>query len=432
MDLIKPAFLILKYFYENPKKNLKLILSSHLERMGINNNQGITRTVYGVVRKEQIIQHIVEKCSQRETSRIDPDVLILLKIGIYLLLFSRSYPDHAVVNEVVNSIPGSARKFLNANLRTIIKEKDSIETMIENLQELPIKYSVSDFLIKNLNYLSTNLEEDLEYLNREPRFHLRVNTNRLNFEQVREMLSDLMIDFKELKAFDCFEVKSLNKEIKGLLNSQFFYVQNTSSQLVSIIASKFCQGPVLDCCAAPGTKSVTLSLLRPGLKIIANDLKIIRTKLMQNFTREMELPNIYLLASDARNLGIKGDFDFIIVDAPCTSAGTLRKNPDLKLKIDHQTVEKNTDIQVEILRALIPIVKEKGFLLYSVCSFLKEETEDVLDKIIGIGRLETADLSALLNEYGFTYRKGNWGYYLLPDPYLNNDLFYISLLRKNR
>ncbi|MCI0470903.1 MAG: hypothetical protein L0Y73_04535 [Candidatus Aminicenantes bacterium] len=429
MELIRPTFSILKYFYENPLRNLKLIVARQLDNMGLPSNQGVTRTVYGVVRKEQLIGQIIKRCSKRETDDIDPDVLLLLKIGIYLLIFSESYPDHAVVNEIVNFSGKKAKNFLNANLRTVIREKYNIEAMIENLQEYPLKYSISDFLIENLAAISNNLNEDLYYLNQEPRFHLRVNTHKFDYEQVKEALAEITDDFKELKDFTSFEVRSLSKEIKKLVNNQYLYVQNTSSQFVSIIASRYCRERVLDCCAAPGTKAVTLTLLRPGLTVIANDLKIYRTNIMQQFTRDFELPGIYLLASDARQLALKGNFDFIIADAPCSAAGTLRKNPDLKLKINRQIVERNSRIQVDIVKSVLPYLEENGVLLYSVCSFVKEETEDVLHRLDQAVGIETVDISDLLSEYGFEFIRKKWGFYLLPEPFLNNDLFYFALVR---
>jgi 16S rRNA (cytosine967-C5)-methyltransferase len=382
-----------------------------------------------VVRKRQILHEIIKRSSNREISALDQDVLQLLEIGIYLLLFSKSYPDHAVVNEIVNFSDIKAKKFLNGNLRTIIRQKDSIEDMVENLREFPIRYSISDLLIANLSKLSTDLEEDLRYLNREPLFHLRVNTNRLSYEQAKKELGRLIVNFGEFKNFESFEIRSVNKEVKSLLNNRYFHVQNTSSQLVSIIAAKFSRESVLDCCAAPGTKSVTLSILRPELKIFAIDIRMKRMKTMQEFTKDFELSNIHLLVSDARSPGLRGDFDFIIADAPCTSSGTLRKNPDLKLKINEQSVEKNTEIQAGILRTLISFSKKNGFILYSVCSFLKAETEDVLDDLAEMEGFAPIDLSSLLTEYGFKFRKGGWGFYLLPDRKLNNDLFYIALLQ---
>ena len=151
---------------------------------------------------------------------------------------------------------------------------------------------------------------------------------------------------------------------------------------------------------------------------------------MQEFIRNFKLTDIDLLVSDAANPGIGTDFDFIIADAPCTSSGTLRKNPDLKLKIDRPLAAKNAGIQSEILHSLIPFCKENGYILYSVCSFLQEETEDVVAGIEELGNLEPVDLSDLLSEYGFRYSNGEWGFYLLPNRKLNNDIFYISLLKK--
>ena len=90
--MIKPAFTILKHYYEHPEKNLRLVLARHLETVNWRSTQGITRTVYGVVRKEQILHQVIRHTSNRSPDAIDPDALLLLKIGIYLLIFSNSYP----------------------------------------------------------------------------------------------------------------------------------------------------------------------------------------------------------------------------------------------------------------------------------------------------------------------------------------------------
>ncbi len=244
------------------------------------------------------------------------------------------------------------------------------------------------------------------------------------------MLIEFKIDFKELQAFQSFEVKAYGKIIKELLKERFFYVQNTASQVVAVIASSFARGTVMDCCAAPGTKTATLRLLRPGLKIFANDISPQRVQIMKEFIEYFGLKEISILISDIRNRAIKREFEFIMVDAPCTSAGTLRKNPDLKLKIDTQMVEKSAWRQLEILQSLIPCIRQGGYLLYSVCSFVKEETEDILDQFNDCEEFAPIDLAGILDEYGFKYYRGEWGFYLLPNTYLNNDLFYISLLKK--
>ena len=117
MDIFKPSFVVLKRFYKTPEKNLKLILSDFLDREAGEVHQGITRTVYGVIRQERPLDYIIEQFARRKPVHIETDILILLRIGIYLLIFSGSYPDYTVVNEAVHLTRGKAKGFVNAILR---------------------------------------------------------------------------------------------------------------------------------------------------------------------------------------------------------------------------------------------------------------------------------------------------------------------------
>jgi 16S rRNA C967 or C1407 C5-methylase (RsmB/RsmF family) len=176
----------------------------------------------------------------------------------------------------------------------------------------------------------------------------------------------------------------------------------------------------------------------PRWKIYANDIIAKRITLLNNFLAGYGLQNIYPVVSDVKRLELSEELrenvDFVILDAPCTSSGTVRKNPDLKLKIDKDRVQKNAREQYDILKSVIARFP-RSYILYSVCSFIKDETEDVLKAVIegGVGEssgtpVEVMDLAGLLDDYGFTYKKGEYGYYLLPDQVLNNDLFYVCLL----
>jgi 16S rRNA (cytosine967-C5)-methyltransferase len=425
---------VLKRFYNDPGKNLKLLLSGELDKIkDYHKHQAITRTVYGVVRKHQLLEYLVQKLSQRKLKKIQPGVMLLLKIGIYLLIFSKSYPDYAVVNEVVNAAKGQAKNFVNALLRNITTNKIDIMNHLENIRQLNITYSIPEVLIDNLKLISTQLEENLTYLNREPRFHIRVNLKNSSYSEAKQLLKDNKIDFRELEKFYSFEIKQGSQVINRLLAKPRFYFQDTGSQMISIIASKFAGKKVLDCCAAPGTKSVTLSLLNPQLTIYANDINPKRVKLLKDFRSQYDLTRIKPLVSDVKRISFKKDIDFIIVDAPCTSSGTLRKNPDLKIKINSDLINKNAKNQYEIMESITSYFPGPVYILYSVCSFIREETEGVMerlfDKLSLADRFETIDLTLFLEEYGFLFKKAGCGYYLLPSGTLNNDLFYISLLK---
>lgn len=439
MQLLKPAARILKLYNRDPSQNLKLLLSRELDRLGETEKglrHAVTRTVYGVIRRQRLLDHVIRGFSNLKLGKIQTDILVLLRIGAYLMLFSGSYPDYAVVNEAVASVKGNpkAKGFLNALLRNMARDKDRVRASLDSIDDPAVAYSVSDVLVQNLERISTDVNRDLAYMNREPLFHLRINTLRTTTEGAGELLTRQGIAFKELEAFPAFQVKESGQVINSLLESKRFYFQDTASQMISIIAARFARERVLDCCAAPGTKSVTLSLSNPSLTVYANDIHPRRMALMADFIHQYGLTGIRSMVSDSKQLGLKpgGDIDLIMVDAPCTSSGTLRKNPDLKLKIDQEAVERNSREQFAIMTAVMERFPKTKHVLYAVCSFIHEETEGLMERLIredpAAQKYKTADLAPLLEEFGFTYKKGEYGYYLLPSEELNNDLFYVSLL----
>lgn len=432
MDIFKPSFKLLEQYYKAPERNLKRLLANFLDKDTGEAHQGITRTVYGVVRRELTLDFILQQLSRRKPGKIQTDVLILLRIAIYFLIFSGSYPDYAVVNEAVQLTKDKAKGFVNAVLRRCTRDKNNIKSILETIREPHIKYSISPLLIDHLKTISIDVPTVLEYLDREPVFHIRTNQKNFDNEEVKEVLAREQLIFKELKSFNSFEVEGAGgsgTRLRRLLKEKkYFYFQNTASQLISIIAAQFSKEAVLDCCAAPGTKSVTLSLLKPQLTIYANDINVKRIFLLKDFCHDYQLKKIIPLVSDVNTPCFKKNFNFIVLDAPCTSSGTLRKNPDLKLKINQNMVRKHAENQYRMLCSVIDMVSN-GYILYSVCSFMKDETEDVLERIVNRKDWEIIDLSGILEDYGFEYKKAKYGFYLLPDAALNNDLFYISLLR---
>lgn len=439
MQLLKPAAQILEHYYRDTTQNLKLQLSHKLDRLGETEpglRHAVTRTVYGVMRRQRLLDHVIRGYSNRKLGKIQTGILVLLRIGVYLLLYSESYPEYAVVNEAVASAKGSskAKGFLNALLRGIARDKNTILASLEYITDPAVRYSVSDILVENLKQVSSNVNRDLDYLNREPLFHLRIDAKRTSPDEAVELLTQQGIAFKELNVFPAFEIKESGQAIRSLLAGKRFYFQNTASQLISIIAARFARKRVLDCCAAPGTKSVTLSLSNPSLPVVASDIHPRRMSLLADFINEYGITGIQPMVSDAKQLGLKGDtaLDFIIVDAPCTSSGTLRKNPDLKLKIDEAAVERNSMEQLAIMTAILERFPKTKYVLYTVCSFIHDEAEGLMARLTRENpaslKYKSVDLTPLLEEFGFNYTEGTYGYYLLPSEELNNDLFYLSLL----
>ncbi|MCK4836735.1 MAG: hypothetical protein KAT17_08850 [Candidatus Aminicenantes bacterium] len=424
-----PAFQVLSRYYPDPRQNLKLLLNRALENLETGTSQSVTRLVYGVMRRQNTLDYFLANFSKIPLDQIPSENMVLLRMGIFLLIFSDSFPDHAVVNEIVSRCAHSARGFTNAILRNMARNKQQIKLETDRLTDPETKYSISKSLISSLGKLSDHLLQDLDYLNQEPLFHLRTNTCSLSASQLRKQLINEKISFKELKAFHSFEIKNPAKIIRQVLNRGYGYFQNTGSQLVSIIAAHYAREMVLDCCAAPGTKSMTLKLLNRKLKIVSNDIRLKRIQMMKHY-KGYDCPgDAYLMVSDIRESALKNRFDLILADAPCTSSGTLRKNPDLKLKINPPAIREQSDQQFQILKAIIARFS-RAFILYTVCSFIPEETEAVLGRLFpSASGYHTLDLSPLLETFGFRYKKARWGFYLLPDKGLNNDLFYLALIK---
>ncbi len=418
MTYLKISKSILSKYYQDINNNLKLILKNELLHYKSEENSKITNIVYGVVRKERILDFIISRLSKIKTKKIEIGTILLLKIGLFLIYYSESIPNYAIINEIVKLSKHRSKKFINAILRNSIRQKDHLSDDIKD-SKYPIKYSISQELIDNIKLLTNEVNTFLEYLNKEPIFHLLENKANMKLSN-----QDILKPLNLISPLNTYELLKPEKLIKSHLKNSSLYIQNTGSQLISIITSVFASKNVLDYCAAPGTKSITIKNSSKNLNIIANDISFKRI----NLFNKNATPNIQLTTSDILKPAFKDVFDFILIDAPCSSAGTLRKNPDLKTKINQTIIDKNANIQKNILKSILNKFSSK-YILYSVCSFIKSETEDIIENAIKeTKKPKIIDLTDILDKYNFKYKKSKYGYYLLPDHKLNNDLFYISLI----
>ncbi|MEN8223278.1 MAG: RsmB/NOP family class I SAM-dependent RNA methyltransferase [Acidobacteriota bacterium] len=433
MNILTPSFRILNKFFNNRDQNLKLLISRYLnDHPDISRNE-VTRIVYGIARKEKLIEFIASGFVKRKLTGTDKNTLILLYIGIFLIHFSGSYPPYAVVNEIVETAPPRSRGFLNAVLRRVGREQNKIENLIDTIKDPLIKYSVSKEIYENLKMITENTDKSLKYLDAEPVFHVRVNQPDPDHNSAESVLKKKNISCRYIRETGSFEINDAGQMVREVIPEYQFYFQNSGSFAVSAVAASFKGEKILDCCSAPGTKSITLSLLRPEADILSLDINPDRLKLITPFLNSAGINNVALAAGNIISWPIKNIFDIILIDAPCTSAGTLRKNPDLKSKITKKTIEKNSLKQKQILTSVLSRAKKGSVIVYAVCSFIYNETEDVLNHSInesGKDGFEIVDVSKILKKYKLKIHNSEFGTYLLPDNKMNNDLFYISAIRK--
>lgn len=427
MNFITPAASVLREYFADPQTNLRMLLTRFLAHYPGSDKNALTRTVYGVVRKDIALEHVIGLFLKNKNQTPAAATHVFLKIAVFLLLYSDSYPEYAVVNEVVGAVASKEKPFVNAVLRQLLRRKQEVKDRLDRSENPSLKFAISARLLASLQEISAATEADLEYLDREPAFHLRFNPKQMTMDQARQTLAAAGIPCRELPHLDCFETTAAGQVLEKPEQLGGFYVQNTGSQAVALLAAATAKKTVCDVAAAPGGKSLTLACLRPDVEIWASDVSPQRLRLLEQNIRRLRLDSISPFVADIFKYPQGREAaDLVILDAPCTSSGTLRKNPDLKSKIVQETIEKNARQQRLMLASLAERFP-RARLLYAVCSFIREESEGVVEKVATARGLQAVAIQPLLEKYHFRIKQAKYGCYLLPSD-LNNDLFYISLL----
>jgi len=315
----------------------------------------------------------------------------------------------------------------------VSREQPNMEKIINSIQDQTIRYSISKELFENLKRIATEPTGALEYLDSEPVFHVRMNTIDADMDRGIAILEQNNISSKIIEGTGSIEIGNTGEMVRKILPENNFYFQNTGSFAVCAVAASFKAKKILDCCAAPGTKSLTLSLILPDVDITASDINSKRLRLIIPFLNSSGRSKVSLASGDITSVPFKNIFDTILIDAPCTSSGTLRKNPDLKNKIGQENILNNSNRQKNILQAVMDWTKPGSTIIYAVCSFIEDETEQVLNDSLrnsGENDFKILEIEHILSKYGYNMKKGRYGVFLLPHHKLNNDLFYISAIAK--
>lgn len=427
MNFLAPAVSVLVDYYRRPQDNLRLVLARFLRGYGGDDKGALTRTVYGVVRKEIAIDRVIAQFLSKPGQRTPLPTRVLLRIAVFLLLYSDSYPEYAVVNEAVGAAAKREKPFVNAVLRQLLRRRNEVVERLRGSGDPVLAYSISPLLLAGLRRLGAAGDADLEYLDHEPVFHLRFHPGRLTMEEARRRLERAEVPCRELPALGCFETAAAGRFLEEPARLGAFYIQNSGSQAVAFAAAARARDEVCDVAAAPGGKSLTLACLRPELRIRASDVSAARLRLLEQNLRRLGLDNVRVFVADALDYpAAEARADLVILDAPCTSSGTLRKNPDLKSKITPESLRDSAALQRRLLEAVAGRFPS-ALLLYAVCSFMPEEGEEAVAETAALRGFRPVPLAPLLERHGFRVKREKFGVYLLPSD-LNNDLFYMSLL----
>lgn len=344
--------------------------------------------VYGMLRGRGRIDAILADRVRGGLARLDPDVIDLLRLGVYQLTNMGSVPAYAAIAQTVELAKRrhglGASKLVNAVLRRTDRERDELAngTMPSDAVEaLALRYSHPRWLVARwVNRWGEQDTERLLTLNNADA-PIIVRPFGIVREQLEAMLEEAGVHVAEapyvresIAISGGITLTELGAFKKGL-----FFVQDPAATLVSEYAAIPEAAEVADLCAAPGGKSIELS--RTAKKVFAGDKSVQRLQRLLANERRLETTNIYPFVADARNPAIR-PVDAVLIDVPCTGTGTFRRHPDARWRLKVSDLAVMAALQKTILRAASRVVKPGGLLVYSTCSLEPEENDEQIDSFL--------------------------------------------------
>lgn len=347
---------------------------------------------YGVVRNQIFLDYVIDM-HLRTGSKIEKKIRLLLRIALYQVYFLDRIPLHAIVNEAVESAKKISSKgasnLVNGLLRTVIRNKDRAFEILERdpLKKLSIEYS---FPLEWVRYFD-------KQLNREQLIKFLSICNEPAPFVIRACGIDVL-DLKKNLEEEGFETKlgSYSKQSLYIMNPQdiffskpykegYFYVQDEASQMVCSLFENKGAYRGLDICAAPGGKTFQL-MERAQLGVLAADVNKRRMKVLVENKNRLKLPesplDIAIHNASKENPNWENRFDMVIVDAPCSGLGLVRRKPEIKNRISLQDCKDLSKVQLNILENASKTLQVKGELVYSTCTVTLEENEQVLETFL--------------------------------------------------
>ena len=363
----------------------ELLHSDRLAKLSSRDHGLATELVMGVLRWQSLLDQRLAAASSQRLERLDGEVLAALRLGVYQLQFLSRVPAHAAIFESVELVKAarkrSAAPFVNAVLRTIAgagaedilakisKSPDSI-ILAENAAHPPwlVARWTEHYGIEAARQICTHDQKV-------PDTAIHIHDGRSNNGQADAELAAAGVQLSPGRLLSAAR-RVLAGDVTGTRAYQEgrVSIQDEASQLVALLAGR--GERILDCCAAPGSKTALLARRNPGAKVFATELYPHRARLLQSLSH---VPNVRVVAADARQLPFSSTFDRILADVPCSGTGTLARNPEIKWRLKAEDLHDLQSRQVAILRSALAQLAIGGRLVYSTCSLEHEENEAVVE-----------------------------------------------------
>lgn len=428
---------LLKTCFENSSySNILLDKALAESNLSSQDKRFVSSLFYGVIERRITLDAVINKYSKRPVKSLSNDVLQVLRMGIYQILYMDSVPDRAAVFESVKLSKTKKNPalggYVNGVLRAFLRDGKKIPHADGLISNLSIKYSCPEWLIEKWikEYGETLALEMLESSLGVPPVTGRLNVLKKSKEEIISDIKDLNIDVRiRTEAENCVEFFNIGEISRSQLYSEgLFHIQDISSQICCEILDPRPDETILDVCSAPGGKAFTIAeLMNNRGKVIACDLHKHRVKLIKNGAERLGIDIIDARVNDAAVFSNEIEIaDRVLCDVPCSGLGVIRRKPEIKYK-NPDDFDNLKDIQRKILETSSKYLKKGGVLIYSTCTLSKAENDDIIDWFLANhSDFEKDSISGFAN-----IKDGEFKVTVTPKMF-NSDGFFIAKLIKKR
>ena len=412
--------------------SLATLLPQHTQHFNDQDNRFIQELCYGCCRWYPLLEQLLSQLLKQGLKKKDSDIKALLLLGLYQLQFLNT-ADYAAINESVNAAiffkKPWAKKLINAVLRQYQRDQQNLFLQAQKEQ----KIAHPRWLEKKIQQAwPVNASAVFDANNQHPPLTLRINQQQLSRDTYLTVLKDKAIEAKKapysqqgIYIEKPVPVTNLPLFIEGAVS-----VQDEAAQLAASLLDLKPGLRVLDACCAPGGKTCHIAESESNLKqLVALDVEERRLQKVQDNLKRLKLAaDIHCADATQPKQWWDGQFfDRILLDAPCSATGIIRRQPDIKLLRTPEHIEQLTELQLQLLQALWPLLVEGGILLYATCSILPEENTELVERF-------AQQQSDAIHEY----IDADWGLpqtygrQLLPTDKGHDGFFYAKLKKKDK
>lgn len=436
VDAVRDAAVdvLLRVFERQVHLDVSLDKTLRRKTMSERGRRFLTQVVYGTVRHLGLCDFVLKPLLHQPAEKLPMPIRTILRMGVYQGLFLQQVTRPAMVHTSVDLAKkrghAGTAKLVNAVLKRVPASLDDIGWPEDPVKRLGARYSLPAWLVGLLvdEYGLEEAEAWAAASAKEAPIALRVNTLAHSPDELRETLARAGANASSQTPIpEELTIEGSGVPVKSkLLAEGAFLVQDPASMLAAHLVEPQHGDWVLDMCAAPGGKSTHLAaLVANNAVVVANDAQPGRLERVRENAGRLGARCVISMCSDGTRPAVQPAFDRVLLDAPCSGLGTIRRHPDLKWHVRPESVAELAERQENLLRSAIALCKNEGLIVYSVCTFTQRETRDVVNRILSEAPVALEDGPDWMDPW-----KVNQGTYRTQPHRGGLDAFFLTRFRK--